>query len=140
MVSGAIYSKLRYHGAAALSAGTLIALILHPTPWCFDCEFANPWGHIYDWLDTALSIWLLVAPFLAGLFALRKGWLVPLSLVGALLASQSLGGVAWWSLRENEGPIILMFGLPTCAACFFLGSVVRLAAVFVNGVISRLRA
>jgi hypothetical protein len=33
-------------------------------------------------------------------------------------SSGDLGGVAWFSLRENEGPFILALGLPITAACF----------------------
>jgi hypothetical protein len=84
---------------------------------CIDCEFPNPWGRVGSAVDTPLLVWLAVAPFLAGLFALKKGWLVPVSMVLALLVTQPLGGVLWWSLRDNEGPFILVFGLPATAAC-----------------------
>ena len=68
---------------------------------------------------------VLAAPFLAGLFALRRGWLVPICVVVALLLTQPLGGVEWWSLRDNEGPVILIFGFPAAFVCFGLGSILR---------------
>ena len=58
--------------------------------------------------EVSVSFWLLIAPFLAGVFPVKRGWLVPVVTVLALLATQPLGGVAWWSLRENEGPFILL--------------------------------
>lgn len=135
LAAQAVLSKFRYHGSVAVSVATLIALSIHPTPWCIDCEFPNPWSHISDGGDVVLTVWLLIAPFLAGLFALRRGWLVPVGMVLALLITQPLGGVAWWSLRENEGPFILILGLPTCAACFAFGQLVRSAVVLIQGFI-----
>ena len=75
-----------------------------------------------------MFFWLFAAPFLAGLLALRRGWLVPICVVLALLVTQPLGGVALWSLRENEGPVILISGFPAAFACFGLGYVVRVLA------------
>jgi hypothetical protein len=37
---------------------------------------------------------------------------------------------AWWSLRDNEGPFILIFGFPAAFMCFGLGYVVRVLAGF----------
>src|SRR5438445_188978 len=70
-------SKVRYHGSVLISLATLFAFSIHPVPWCFDCELPNPWGHVAGWADDVLTLWLLTAPFLAGVFALRMGWLVP---------------------------------------------------------------
>jgi hypothetical protein len=120
-----LLSKLHRHGAVSLSGLMVIALIIHPVPFCFDCEFSNPWGHVSTKGDDLLMIWLLISPFLAGLFALRMGWLVAIAAVLAILISQPLGGVAWWSLRDNEGPIILLFGLPATTACFGIGYLAR---------------
>ena len=117
-----------------MSATTLAALCVHPVPWCFDCEFPNPWGHVYSKVDDALSAWLLIAPFLVGLFSFRRGWLVPMWMVFALLVTQPLGGVAWWSLRDNEGPIIILLGVPLCTACFGVGHLVRGIGVLVKSI------
>ena len=131
--AGTLLLRFRRHGAVALSMLTLIALCIHPLPFCIDCEFADPWGHKANAFDVPLLIWLLVAPFLAGLLALRRGWLVPICVVLALLVTQSIGGVAWWSLRENEGPFILIFGLPTTAVGFGIGYLIHKAGEMVVG-------
>ena len=122
--------KLRQYGTVSLSVITLIALIFRPLPFCVDCGFPNPWGHVAKGGQSLVFVWLFAAPFLAGVFALRRGWLVPICVVVALLLSQPLGGVAWWSLRDNEGPVILMFGFPATFMCFGLGYVVRVLAGF----------
>jgi hypothetical protein len=127
--------KLGHYGAVALSVVTLIALIIYPIPLCFDCEFPNPWGHVTAKGEGPVAVWLLIAPFLAGVFGLRRGWLVPLFVVLALLVTQPLGGVPWWSLRDNEGPIILLFGLPVTATCFGIGFVVRVIVGLVRHII-----
>jgi uncharacterized membrane protein len=103
-----------------------MALAMHPTPWCVDCEYRNPWGHVSDRIDDVLAAWSLIAPFIAGLLSFRKGWLVPIFVVIATLITQPLGGVAWWSLRENEGPMIMIIGLPVCTFCFGLGRIIHL--------------
>jgi hypothetical protein len=38
-------------------------------------------------------------------------WLIPPGIMLANLMTQHLGGVPWWSLRENEGPIIILVDL-----------------------------
>ena len=130
-----LLSKVGYHAAVVVSAVTLIALTIYPLPFCIDCEFPDPWGHVAVPGEVPVSVWLLTAPFLAGLFALRRGWLVPVCVVLAFLVTQPLGGVAWWSLRENEGPIIIVLRLPITAACFGIGYVVRMIVVFTKGII-----
>jgi hypothetical protein len=113
------------YGAVALSAITVAALVAVPLPFCFDCEYPNPWDHVSVKAEVPVSYWLLIAPFLAGAFPMRWGWSVPVVVVLALLATQPLGGVAWWSLRGNEGPVILVLGLPLTAACFGIGRFAR---------------
>lgn len=125
--------KLTNYGAVALSLLTLVALTVYPLPFCIDCEYPNPWGHVPAKGEVPVSWWLLVAPFLAGAFRLRKGWLVPICVVLALLVTQPLGGVALWSLRENEGPFILLLGLPVTGACFSLGCLVHALVTFLRG-------
>jgi len=118
---GILTSNISRYGAAALSVVTACALIICPLPFCIDCEYPNPWGHVSVNAEVPVSFWLLVAPFLAGAFPVKKGWLVPLIVVLSLIATQPLGGVAWWSLRENEGPFILLLGLPVTTVCFGIG-------------------
>jgi len=128
-----LLATVRSHGSVAISLATLLALTIHPTPWCVDCEFSNPWGHVSDRLDDILDAWLSIAPFIAGLFAFRKGWLVPVCMVLATLITQPFGGVAWWSLLNNEGPVIVILGLPACAFCFFLGYCIRATVLLAGG-------
>jgi hypothetical protein len=113
------------YGAAVLAVVTIAALIVYPVPFCIDCEYPNPWGHAGVWGEVPVGFWLLIAPFLAGVYPIKKGWLVPVVVVLALIATQPLGGVAWWSLRDNEGPFILLFGLPVTGACFGVGRLTR---------------
>ncbi len=113
------------YGAAALSVITLAALIAYPLPFCIDCEYPNPWRHVSVNGRIPVSLWLLFAPFLAGALRVKRGWLVPVVAILALAATQPLGGVAWWSLRENEGPFILLLGLPITAACWGIGRLTR---------------
>ena len=107
-----LLSRLWDHGTTILCAVTLIALVLFPLPFCIDCEMPNPWGHVAVWEEGPVTVWFFIAPLLAGLLALRGGWLVPVWVVFTLLATQRLGGVVWWSLRDDEGPFILLFGPP----------------------------
>jgi len=59
----------------------------------------------------------------------KNGWLVPVCMALVTLITQPLAGVDWLSVRENEGPIIVIIVLPACAVCFFLGYCVRVAAL-----------
>jgi hypothetical protein len=97
--------KMQRYGTVVLSLLTLLAVSLHPTPWCIGCETSTLWGHVDTQVDDVLQIWLLIAPFLAGLLDLKRGWLVPFS--------------------GTEAPFILLFGLPVCALCFLAGRLIR---------------
>jgi hypothetical protein len=120
----ALYS----YGSVIISLGTIAAFTLHPTPWCVDCEFPNPWGHVHDRMDDILDLWSLTAPFISGVLGLRKGWLVPIFIVLATLIAQPLGGVPLWSLVGNEGPMIIILGVPICVFSFGVGNVIHRAA------------
>jgi hypothetical protein len=122
-------ARLRKQGAVVISASTIVALSVCPIPLCFDCEFPNPWGHVQARCEAPLAVWLLFAPFAAGILGLRRSWLVPVCVVLGFLATQPLGGVEWWSLRDNEGPFILMYCAPLALACFGAGHLIRLAAI-----------
>jgi hypothetical protein len=63
---------------------------------------------------------------LVGLLRLRKGWLVPLAFVLIDCATEPLGGVPLWSLLRNEGPMLLIVGLPVGFASFAVGWILRL--------------
>jgi hypothetical protein len=121
------------HGSVAFSLAALVALAIHPTPWCLGCEFSNSWGRVSNRLDDILGGWLLIAPLIAGLFVFKKGWLVPVFMVIATLFTQPLADVAGWSLLNNEGPIIVILGLPACAVCLFPGYCIRATVLLVRG-------
>ncbi len=108
-----------------LCAVTLVGLIMYPIPLCFDCEFPNPWGHVPAKGEAPVAVLVVLTPFLAGAFALRPGWIVPLFVVIAFLLTQPLGGVHWRSLRDNEGPIIIVLGVPLAMTSFGTGYLVH---------------
>jgi hypothetical protein len=107
---------------------TFAVLALHPLPMCFDCEGDHPWGarDIASPRDYVLfEIWFLALSFAAGAFRFKKMSLMPLGLTAAYLATQHLGGVAWWSLRDIEGPVIIIAGLFSGSISLTLGLVVH---------------
>ena len=75
----------------------------------FDCRLAH---------SCFVDSWLLESR--------RNNWLVPVSIVIAHLVTQPIGGVALWSLWSNEGPMILLLGVPTGVASLLVGYLVRL--------------
>jgi hypothetical protein len=107
---------------------TLIVLAVHPIPECIDCEFPRPWGRddvAYHHAANILSVWFVVATITAGAFSIRKYWLVPISIAVADVITQPIGGVALWSLWNNEGPAILLLGCAWGAVGLSAGAVVR---------------
>ena len=106
--------SLRNNAALIIIAAATISLVLFPVPMCFKCEFPNPYGQtpaIANRNFLIFAVWLLGGPFLTTAFGLKRAWLIPIGLTIADLATQHLGGVDWWDLRENEWPIILLFDL-----------------------------
>ena len=115
---------------------TFIALAIHPIPECIECEYARPWGRndaTYAQASTLLAAWLIIASFVAGFWSVKRNWLVPVSIVIAHLATQPIGGVAFWSLLSNEGPMILLIGALTGSASLFVGYCVRLGISQMRG-------
>jgi len=107
---------------------TLVVLAIHPIPECVDCEFPRPWGRddvVYQRDAAILSLWFVVATITAGFFSIRKYWLVPILITLAHVITQPLGGVALWSLRSNEGPMIVLFGLGAGALGLSVGALAR---------------
>jgi hypothetical protein len=107
---------------------TLIVLMFHPIPACFDCEFPNAWGRddaIVARDSTVFMVWFLGASCMAGLLRWKRSWLVPVGITIVDIATQHLGGVAWWSLRDNEGPVLLVVGVVSGGFSFLLGICVR---------------
>lgn len=108
---------------------TFIVLTIHPVPECVSCEYPGPWGRndvAYRYGADVLTAWLIVASFAAGVWNVRRNWLVPVAIVFAHLATQPIGGVPFWSLWSNEGPIILVLGLAAGLGAFITGHLVRL--------------
>lgn len=112
---------MRRYGIWLLGGLSLAAGVLHPTPWCIDCETNAPFGHAYTRLDDALQLWLIVAPLLAGLLKLHKGWLTPLLMVAVQITEQFVGGEPWPDSKGNEGPFVVMLDLPICFLSLLIG-------------------
>jgi hypothetical protein len=109
---------------------TLAALAAHPIPECFDCEFPNAWGrndNAYYISAYLLDAWFVIASAAAGFISVKRNWLVPLGITAAHLFTQPLGGVALWSLKANEGPLIVIVGLIAGMVCLVFGWLLRVA-------------
>jgi hypothetical protein len=103
---------------------TLVVLAVHPLPECFDCEGPRPWGRddlAYHYGVAIFDGWFVLASISAGFFSFRKYWLVPPLIVLADLVTQPLGGVALWSLWNNEGPVMVIIGSVMGALCLLAG-------------------
>jgi hypothetical protein len=112
---------MKRYGLWVLGVLSLAAGLIHPTPWCIDCETTAPFGHVYTHLDDVLQVWLIVVPFLAGLLKLEKGWLSARLLVAIQLIEQFVGGEPWLDLKGNEGPFIILLGLPAGFLSLLIG-------------------
>src|SRR5258705_1917964 len=106
--------SIKRYASIVIVIATFITLVFFPIPSCFDCEFPNPYG-----IDAAVlahrqlifEIWSISAIFFSVFLRIKRPWLIPLGIMLADLMTQHLGGVPWWSLRENEGPIIILVEL-----------------------------
>ena len=112
---------MKRYGIWVFGALSLAAGLFHPTPWCIDCETTAPFGHVYTPLDDVLQVWLVIVPLLAGLLKLDKGWLAPLLMVAVQLIEQFVGGEPWLDFKGNEGPFIVLLGLPVCFLSLLVG-------------------
>ena len=124
--------RLRPYIVPALIGLTAIALVLFPIADCIDCDVLRPWGRndaAFAIRSEIFDIWLLGASFLVGLFRLRHGWVLPLAFVAINCLTEPLGGVAWWSLIQNEGPLILLIGGLAGLLSFAIGRLFGLALV-----------
>jgi hypothetical protein len=116
---------MRRYGTLAIGILTLAAVGVHPIPWCIGCETNTPFGHVYAQADDVIQVWLVAAPFFAGLLRLDKSWLSPFFMVAAQLMAQLVGGEPWLDFAANEGPLIVLFGLPVCFYFLLTGYGVR---------------
>ncbi len=108
---------------------TIAVLAIRPIPECFDCEFPKPWGRddlAYHRAVAILDGWFVLASITAGFCSIRKYWPVPLLIVVTDLVTQPLGGVALWSVWNNEGPVILLIGCVMGTLCLSAGVLFRL--------------
>jgi hypothetical protein len=129
-------SVFRRYGSVALCLITLLVLLLHPVPLCFDCEFPDAWGHHDDRWDMLILTWCLLAPFLAGLLVRRFAWLVPTTTVLAFLMTQHLGGVPAWSIINNEGPFIAVLGSLAALLYFEVGRLLCTIAISIVSIVA----
>ena len=115
-------------------AATLAVLAIRPIPECVACDFPHAWGRddiAYLHASAVLDAWFVVASITAGLCSVRKYWLVPVLIVLAHLITQPLGRVPLWSLRSNEGPVIVILGFVAGAGCLLIGAIIRHAVLYV---------
>ena len=86
--------------------------------------------HIGAERGLAFYIIFVLSSFLAGLFQIRLGWMVPIALTIADILTMHLAGVAWWSIRNNEGPVFLIFDL-------LIGTIVMTVGLGINMLVNR---
>jgi len=124
-----VWDFLHRHLALFLILISLCALILFPLADCFDCEGSNPWGRndgAYAIRSTIFDLWLGGASLTVGYLRCRLGWTVPIAITLSAVATEPLSGVAAWSLWNNEGPIMLIFGASLGMTLFSAGLIARI--------------
>jgi hypothetical protein len=105
--------SIKRYASIVIVIATFIALAFFPIPSCFDCEGPNPYGDaaVLAHRQLIFEIWPISAIFFSVFLRIKRPWLIPPGIMLADLMTQHLGGVPWWSLRENEGPIIILVEL-----------------------------
>ena len=107
---------------------TILALVRFPLADCFDCEGPNPWGRndvAYLLRSRLFMAWLAGSSILLGVYRVPFGWSAPLLIAMGDLLTEHIGGVAWWSLLNNEGPFILLFDIGFGMAGLGLGALIQ---------------
>jgi hypothetical protein len=120
---------LRRNLVLVLVAISFCALILFPLADCFDCDGPHPWGRndaAYLTRSMVFDYWLAGASLLAGFTRRRFGWLVPVAITLIACVTEPLAGVAFWSLLNNEGPVMLIYGGSLGLASFCVGLIARI--------------
>jgi vacuolar-type H+-ATPase subunit I/STV1 len=124
----ALRTFVQRNASFILVAAATISLACFPATLCFDCEpdytFGRP-ASLNDFGWDIFSFWLIAVSFAAGLLRLRFAWLLPLCVAIADVATQHLGGVPWWDVKNNEGPMILIFATPFGCMALTIGLFVR---------------
>jgi hypothetical protein len=126
----------RNNATIIVVVATLLVLAIHPIAECVKCEFPNPWGRddaAYLRDVRVFDAWLVVASFLAGLLGLRRSWLVPIGITMADIATQPIGGVSFFSLVNNEGPMMLLVGLTFGIPALSAGLLFRMISRWLQG-------
>jgi len=105
--------SIKRYASIVIVIATFIALAFFPIPSCFDCEGPNPYGDaaVLAHRQFIFEIWSVSTIFFSVFLRVKRTWLIPPGIMLADLMTQHLGGVPWWSLRENEGPIIILVEL-----------------------------
>jgi hypothetical protein len=77
--------------------------------------------------------WLFGSSFVLGVYRVQFGWLAPLLIAVGDLLTEHIGGVAWWSLLNNEGPFILLFDIVCGMAGIALGVLIQFVLRRIRG-------
>jgi hypothetical protein len=121
-------SLIKGNASLIILAVATLSLVVFPVPVCFDCEPSYSWGQT-DQVALRNAViylaWLLAAPFIAGLFRFRRAWLIPICLTASHIATQHLGGVPWWDVKANEGPMIFIVELPEGLVSLIAGTLLK---------------
>jgi hypothetical protein len=113
-----------------LVLGTLAAVkILLPVPsWCVDCEGSNFWGmdaKLIEHRTNSIAAMSIATFLLAGSFQFKFKWAIPPAFSIIDILTQHLAGIPWRSLRNNEGPFIVIFDLSAGYLLITLGTFCR---------------
>jgi hypothetical protein len=121
---------LQSYSVFFIIAAACICFSIFPATMCFDCEPDYTYGRSKEINDLSWAIfeaWILIAPFTAALFRLNYASLIPIALALANIATQHLGGAPWWTIRNNEGPVVLLIAIPIGFLSLALGYLCNIA-------------
>jgi len=116
---------LRKNAAVFVILFTLLTLAVCPLPICVDCEPQPHYGALNNIAFYLFIGWLAISSFLASFLKVRFAWIIPFGIALADVATQHLGGVPWWDVRNNEGPTILLMTIPFGLIFWSIGWAVR---------------
>lgn len=114
-------ATLHDYTAIAIPSITLLILIICPIPLCVGCE-PDPFENVNSGIVEPLFFATLIASFLAGTFAIRNAWLVPLGTVFSLPLSHFLRGMS----SVEDGLLVAIYSVPIFAICFSIGHVIHI--------------
>jgi len=105
-------TRIKNYAVPVIVAVTIFLLARFPLADCIDCEGLRPWGRDDAAYALRVNIWFAHIALSCGLVAFfhaRWSWSVPFLLAFTDFFTQHVGGVAWWSLLNNEGPFIFLY-------------------------------